>query len=139
MEKWLKIVHMSTCSSVAISQALLFAFQSISDSDLRCQFEKIYLSVNKGNSCAQSLKLLDKNVYNKIKDWESIIDSGEKTGKFAEVFEICHISIKENLFNAFERFQRVIEPVLIIIVGIVVLIICISIILPMYQLTESLQ
>ncbi len=139
MEKWLKVIHMSTDSGITISQSLLFAYESVGDANLKAQFEKVYLSVNKGNACSTSLKLLDKNVYLKIKDWESIIDSGEKTGKFLEVFEICHTNIKENLLNAFERFQRMVEPMLIILVGIMVLIICVSIILPMYQLTQSLQ
>ncbi len=139
IEKWLKVIHMSMESGITISQALLFASESVNDTDLKLQFEKVHASVYKGNSCAQSLKLLDKNMYKKIKDWESIIDSGEKTGTFTEVFGICHTNIKENLFTAFERFQRMVEPLLIILVGIIVLIICISIILPMYQLTQSLQ
>ena len=139
IEKWLKVIHMSMVSGITISQALKFGYESVSDIDLKNQFEKVYISVHKGNSCATSLKLLDKKVYKKIKDWESIIDSGERTGTFAEVFGICHANIKENLFNAFERFQRMVEPILIIFVGIIVLIICISIILPMYQLTQSLQ
>jgi type IV pilus assembly protein PilC len=126
-------------SNITISQALLFAYESVNDKDLKKQFERIYISVSKGNTCAGSLKLLDKNLYSKIKDWESIIDSGERTGKFEEVFEICHINIKENLLNSFDRFQRMIEPMLIIFVGLIVLVICISIILPMYQLTQSLQ
>lgn len=139
IEKWLKVIHMSIESGISISQALLFAYQSVNDASLKEQFKEVQLSVDKGNTCAQSLKILNKKIYKKIKDWESIIDSGEKTGKFAEVFEICHINIKENLFNAFERFQRMIEPLLIIFVGIIVLIICVSIILPMYQLTQSIQ
>jgi type IV pilus assembly protein PilC len=139
IEKWLKIIHMSMNSNITISQALLFAYESVNDKDLKKQFERIYISVSKGNTCAGSLKLLDKNLYSKIKDWESIIDSGERTGKFEEVFEICHINIKENLLNSFDRFQRMIEPMLIIFVGLIVLVICISIILPMYQLTQSLQ
>jgi type IV pilus assembly protein PilC len=130
---------MSIDSGINISQALHFAFESINDKGLKGQFEKIHTSVDKGNPCANSLRLLDKKLYSKIKDWESIIDSGEKTGKLSEVFEICHVNIKENLFNAFDKFQRMIEPLLIIFVGIMVLIICISIILPMYQLTQSLQ
>ena len=139
IEKWLKITHMSLSANVTIADALLFAHESIDNKGLKRQFEKIYSHVNMGNTCANGIKLLDKNIYIKLKDWESIIDSGEKTGKFIEVFEICHINIKENLFNAFDRFQRMIEPLLIIFVGIIVLIICVSIILPMYQLTQSLQ
>jgi type IV pilus assembly protein PilC len=139
IEKWLKVIHMSMESGISISQALSFGLESVSDKDLKEQFQKVQISVDKGNTCSDSLKLLNKTVYKKIKDWESIIDSGEKTGKFSEVFEICHTNIKENLFNAFEKFQKMIEPMLIIFVGIIVLIICISIILPMYQLTQSLQ
>jgi type IV pilus assembly protein PilC len=139
IEKWLKVVHMSTESLIPISQALLFGSDAIQDKGLKAQFEKVHVSVRKGNGCAQSLQMLDKNIYKKIKDWTSIIDSGERTGTFAEVFGICHANIKESLFNAFDRFQRMVEPLLIIFVGIIVLIICISIILPMYQLTQSLQ
>jgi type IV pilus assembly protein PilC len=139
IEKWLKVLSISVSSGVVISDALLFGYESINDSKLKGQFKKIYHHVFDGNTISNSLKLLDKNVYNKLQDWESIIDSGEKTGKISEVFEICHSNIQENLNNSFERFQRMIEPILIILVGIIVLIVCISIILPMYQLTESLQ
>lgn len=139
IEKWLKVIHMSIDSGISISQALTFGHESVSDNALKEQFQKVQILVDKGNTCSESLKLLEGTVYKKIKDWESIIDSGEKTGKFSEVFEICHINIKENLLNAFEKFQKMIEPMLIIFVGIMVLVICISIILPMYQLTQSLQ
>lgn len=139
MERWIKVISMSVDSGISIAQALSFAGDSVSDMKTKRQFQRVYDSVSKGHTCAASLRLLDMPLYAKIKDWESIIDSGEKTGKFGEVFDICHITIKEGLFNAFDRFQRMVEPALIIFVGIIVLVICVSIILPMYQLTQSLQ
>jgi type IV pilus assembly protein PilC len=139
MERWIKIVSMSVDSGISIAQALSFAGDSVNDMKAKRQFQRVCDSVSKGHTCAASLRLLDTPLYAKIRDWESIIDSGEKTGKFGEVFDICHTTIKEGLFNAFDRFQRMVEPALIIFVGIIVLVICISIILPMYQLTQSLQ
>ncbi len=139
IERWLQIIYMSLSTGVTIKDSLNFAHESIENKHLKQEFKKIYDQVNEGNTVSNSLKFIDKKIYEKLKDWESIIDSGEKTGKFAEVFEICHMNIKENLENSFDKFQKLIEPILIIFVGIIVMIICISIILPMYQLTQSIQ
>ncbi len=139
IEKWLKIILISINSGITISDALLFAYDSLDDKYFKSQFERVYKHVHDGNTCASGFDLLDKNVYRKIRDWQSIIDSGEKTGKLKDVFDICHRNMQEDLNNAFDNFQRMIEPLLIIFVGLLVLIICISIILPMYQLTQSLQ
>ncbi len=139
IEQWLKIIYMSIESGLNISQSLFLSCDSLENDNFKRQFNEVYLSVNKGDTCANSLKLLDIKIYRKIMDWESIIASGEKTGKSKDVFEICYINIKEDLLNSIDRFQKIIEPVLIIFVGIIVMIICISIILPMYQLTQSLQ
>ncbi len=139
IERWLQVVYMSLSTGVTIRDSLNFAYESLDDNYLKYEFKKIYDQVNAGNTVSNGLKYIDKKIYDKLKDWESIIDSGEKTGKFAEVFEICYMNIKENLENSFDKFQKLIEPILIIFVGIIVMIICISIILPMYQLTQSIQ
>lgn len=139
IEKWLQIIYMSLLSGVTIRDSVKFAYESINNQYLRGQFEKVYIEVNQGKTIKNSLKVLDDRIYSRFKDWESVIDSGEKTGKFSEVFEICHMNIKENLENIFDKFQKLIEPLLIIIIGVIVMIICVSIVLPMYQLTQSLQ
>ncbi len=139
IEKWLNIVYMSLQSKVTLKDSVKFAYESINNESIKSEFEKIYSNIEKGNTITNSLHLLNKNIYKKIEEWVSIIDSGEKTGKLVEVFEICHLNIKEKLDHLFDRFQKIIEPLLIVIVGIVVMIICISIILPMYQLTQSFQ
>ncbi len=138
IEKWLQIIYMSIYTGVTINDAIRFGYESIDDKYIRDQFELVHIEVNKGKSVFNSIQNLDKHTYTKIKDWESVISSGERTGSFAEVFEICHMNIKESLENSFERMQRMIEPLLIIIIGSIVMIICVSIILPMYQITQSI-
>ena len=85
------------------------------------------------------MEMLPNFIKKYLKDWISIIASGEKTASLVSVFHIAHVHLQENLINAIEKFQKIIEPVLIISVGIMVLLVCLSIIMPMYQLTQSLQ
>ncbi|MES2622857.1 MAG: type II secretion system F family protein [Patescibacteria group bacterium] len=139
IERWIQVTHLSLQSKVSLVQSLGFAHEAVTNSYLQKQFTKVTDSVRAGNTCAEALGTIDLILKNKLKDWASVISSGEKTGTLQEVFEVSHEHIAENLKESFDRFQKVIEPLLIILVGVMVLCICLSIILPMYQLTQSIQ
>jgi type II secretory pathway component PulF len=133
------VMHLSLASNVNLADSLLYASKSIDDENIRKHFLQIHELVLQGNNCSDSIDALPKYLHTKIQDWMSVISSGEKTGFLKEVFQISHTHVQENLLEAIDRFQKIIEPVLIIFVGVMVLSICLSIILPMYQLTQSLQ
>lgn len=138
IEKWLSIMNISLLSNITLVESLLYASESVYDTEIKNYFLDMRNEVIKGNSCYVSMKSMPALVYNKMKDWISIISSGEKTGSLHDVFNVAYTNINENLLKDIDRFQKIIEPVLIVCVGLMVLLICLSIILPMYQLTQSI-
>lgn len=139
IERWIQVAHISLQSKVSLLMSLQFAHESVSNVFLQAEFLKVTNGVRGGNTCSESLGLVNSLLKNKLKDWISVIASGEKTGTLQEVFGVSREHIAENLKDSFDTFQKVIEPLLIILVGTMVLGICLSIILPMYQLTQSIQ
>lgn len=138
-EKWMQVTCVGLSSHISLHQSLNLASSALENVFMQQEFRKVELAVEEGNTCADSLKLLDKRLYNRLNSWESVIRSGEHTGALLEVFVVCHEHIQTELNDAFDKAQKMIEPALIIGVGVMVLGICLSIILPMYQLTQSLN
>lgn len=139
IERWMHVMYLSLSSNVALAEALFYAAQSIDNVNIRGYFLKMRTTVLEGYTCSASMNSLPPFLHKRLKDWISIISSGERTGSLVDVFHVSHTHIRENLIEAIDRFQKIIEPILIICVGVMVLCICLSIILPMYQLTQSLQ
>ncbi len=139
IERWIQVTHLSLLSKVSLPQAFGFAHESVSDTYIQAQFRKVTESVQEGVTCLEALNRVDKVLKVRLQDWISVIASGEKTGTLQEVFGVSYEHISYNLKESFDRFQEVIEPMLIVLVGIMVLCICLAIILPMYQLTQSIQ
>lgn len=139
IEKWMQVTCVGLSSYVSLHQSLNLANTALENIFMQQEFRKIEQAVEKGNTCADSLKLLDRRIYNKLSSWESVIRSGEYTGALLEVFIVCHEHTQSELNDAFDKAQKMIEPALIIGVGMMVLGICLSIIMPMYQLTQSLN
>lgn len=139
IERWMRIMHLCLSSHVPIDESLLYSGKSINNIQLQKYFLHVRDMVLLGHACSRAMETLPTSIYLKLKEWISIIASGEKTGSLTDVFYVSHTHIQENLIESIDRFQKIIEPILIIIVGIMVLVICLSIILPMYQLTQSLQ
>lgn len=139
IERWMQVVHLSLVSKVSLTQSLTFAHESISNTYIRAQFEKISSQVGQGNTCSEAMGSMDYILKCRLQDWTSIISSGEKTGTLEDVFGVSREHIATNLKDSFDRFQKIVEPFLIVLVGVMVLCICLAIILPMYQLTQSVQ
>lgn len=139
IEKWMQVVCVCLQAHTSLHESLSLAGESTGNKFIRQEFYKVEQSVEGGNTCAESLRLMDKRVYRRLRDWESIIRSGEATGTLLDVFLVCHEHTKSELDGAFDKAQKIIEPALIVVVGLMVLCICLSIILPMYQLTQSIS
>lgn len=139
IERWAQIVYLSLTSNVSLVQSLRFADESISNTYIRFQFKKVTQSVELGMTCFDALHKLDTLLKVRLRDWIAVISSGEKTGTLQEVFKVSREHIADNLQVSFDAFQKIVEPMLIVLVGFMVLGICLAIILPMYQLTQSIQ
>ncbi len=68
-----------------------------------------------------------------------MIDIGERTGNLAIMMGHCSRIFEQDMDTFLKRFSSLIEPVLMIFMGVVVGSIALSIILPVYEITNHLS
>ncbi len=68
-----------------------------------------------------------------------MVGVGEKTGKLDETFIYLGDYFEDEVDDASKNLSTVIEPIILIVVGLIVAFIAISIIGPIYQFTGSIQ
>ncbi len=69
----------------------------------------------------------------------SVITTGESTGSFSSSFKHLADHYQENIRDKTEKLPTVLEPILLIAIGLVVGVIALAIILPIYSITEQAQ
>jgi type IV pilus assembly protein PilC len=67
-----------------------------------------------------------------------MIEVGEETGKTSEVLTETADFLEEEVFSAMKNLTSIIEPVLMIVVGLVVGLFAFSMLIPIYSLLEVL-
>ncbi len=68
----------------------------------------------------------------------SLVATGEQTGSFGESFSYLAKFYSERVSQRVERLPNILEPILLIGIGVMVAFIAASVILPVYQVTEGL-
>ncbi|MEN9604407.1 MAG: hypothetical protein RJB39_92 [Candidatus Parcubacteria bacterium] len=139
IEKWMQVICVCLQTRISFPESLGMAGESLNNAFMQREFTIVEHQVREGNTCADSLRVMDHRIYKILQGWESVIRSGERTGALLEVFLVCHEHTQSQLEESLDKAQKTIEPALIVAVGLMVLSICLSIILPMYQLTQSLN
>lgn len=138
LDKWLYAICICLESNTSLYRALYMAAQA-TDKTTRPYFLSVAIDVEAGNTLASSLNNLPNRLKTYTRSWHSVIQSGEYTGSLLDVLLVCREHVKSELNETLERVQKMIEPLLILLVGLMVLLVCISIMLPMYQLTQSIS
>jgi type II secretory pathway component PulF len=69
----------------------------------------------------------------------SIIATGEKSGTLDNSFSYMAEFYSKEVSNKTKKLPTVVEPILLIFIGVIVGFVAISIIMPIYQLTRGLQ
>jgi len=98
-------------------------------------WRQVFISVKQGKKISAPLhrsKLLPKSVV-------QMINSGEESGKLAEVLRDVSIYYQKELKNAIRTVTAMIEPLMIVIMGVIVGFIAMSIILPIFKLSTLVK
>lgn len=121
-------------AGVPIERALEITAQIITDKDLKKVLEESLDKIKGGTSIAQSLASKDKVIPEIML---RIIDIGEKTGNLEKVLKTLNQSFDDDVKDKLKTIATLIEPMMMIFVGIVVGGFVISIIGPIYQIVGS--
>lgn len=97
--------------------------------------DQAYKGVERGLTFSD--QLIAQNVFPKIIG--QMVSTGEETGKLDEVLRRVSIYFESELEGVLKNITTLIEPVVLLILGIGVAFLVLSIILPIYKLTTSVQ
>lgn len=122
-------------SGRSLSDFHLFSKDSSKNLIYKSVFNNIHLQSIQGISFTNSMKAYSNLFPKTMIDMCSI---GEKTGNLAQMFGHCSRLFEQDIDIFLKRFSSLIEPVLMIFMGIIVGSIALSIILPVYEITNHL-
>ena len=125
-------VYINLLSGLQLDLSISLANNSISNLKIKSDLAKVPQQIRKGNPLSQSLKGIDAFPNYLI----SMISAGEETGSLIAVFDKISNHLDMQLENSLERLNKLIEPIIIVFVGVVVSIIAFAILSPILSLNE---
>ena len=119
-------------SGLQIDHAIELSISSLSNLSIKNRLNHIPEEIRKGSSLSKELKLV------KIFPAYSItmISAGEESNQLIRVFDKLSIQLNTEVENSIERISKLIEPSVIIILGVVIAIIAFGILSPILTLNE---
>jgi len=128
--------EMLLSSGKGIQELLIFSKESSRNIVYRDIFEKIYLDSVSGVSL--SISLSKHKVYFPV-TMIDMVSLGERTGNLGIMLGHCSKIFEQDIDNALKKFTSLVEPVLMVLMGLVVGSIALSIILPVYEITNHIS
>ncbi|MFH1522570.1 MAG: type II secretion system F family protein [Patescibacteria group bacterium] len=123
-------------SGLNIDEAMEIAKTTLGNYYYQQSLNKISLTVSKGTKLSEQLAYYDK-LYPKLTT--RMIKVGEETGKLDETLLFLAHFYEVEVDNSTKSLSTAIEPVLLIIIGLVVGFLALSIITPIYEITGNVQ
>lgn len=104
---------------------------------LKNSVRHVSVSVEGGSNFSEALKLVDESGSRVFpSDMCAYISIGERSGSLSNSLQLIVDSYEKKIRSTLESFASIIEPMLMIFIGVFIGWISLSIILPMYQVTE---
>ena len=124
-------------SGLPITKALQVEQKATTNFLYKDYIKRIQAAVDKGQSIYDEL---NSGSYPKIPAIAiKMIGVGEKTGTLDEMFLYLGNFFEEETDDAAKTFSTVLEPMLLLIIGLIVAFVAMAIISPIYQLTGSIK
>jgi type II secretory pathway component PulF len=128
--------EMLLSSGRGIQDLLVFSKDSSRNIVYKDIFEKMYVDSVSGVSL--SISLSKYKLYFPI-IMIDMVNLGERTGNLGVMLGHCSKIFEQDIDNALKRFTSLIEPVLMVLMGLIVGSIALSIILPVYEITNHIS
>lgn len=124
-------------AGIPITEALQVAGSSVRNKSLQKDFDHASNLVEKGSELAKAWKKLSNHRYGKF--YGRMLEVGEKTGSLEQSFMYLSEYYTRELDTATARFSTIVEPLLLVIVGLLVGFVALAIIAPIYELTGVIR
>jgi type II secretory pathway component PulF len=122
-------------SGLTINASLEIISDSVTNTRYQDALDQIRERVAKGTSFSETLKNYP-DLFSEV--FISVVATGEQTGSFGESFDYLSDFFATRLTEKSKRLPVVIEPILLIGIGVFVFFIAMAIIMPIYEVTKGL-
>jgi type II secretory pathway component PulF len=123
-------------SGVTIVEALEISAATLSNSAYRDTLEQASGKVRKGQGLSNFLKETSHLIPGMV---SKVIEIGEKSGQLEQTLFYIADFYEKDVDSATKNLANILEPILLIGVGLVVGVVAISILMPIYQFTSEIQ
>lgn len=124
-------------SGVPVTKSLEVTVNTLSNLKFKSDLGEVALSLSKGKNIGDAL---EKNKFSEFPPLVSkMISVGEKTGKIEETLLYLGDFYEDEIDNISKNLTTILEPVLLITIGLVVGFVALAIISPIYELTGSIR
>lgn len=123
------VLQISYDAGIPIVDCLYLAIASLTNDFIKTSLEKGIVKVQQGTSLSAALKstgIVPKMIL-------FMIATGEQSGRLGELLEYCCEYIEKELDKIIDTLTRLIEPVLLVVLGGIVLFMAMSLYLPLFQ------
>ena len=119
-------------SGLQIDHALELSINSLPSISLKKSLKHIPEEIRKGSNLSKELKSVGIFPAYSL----TMISAGEETGQLVDIFDRLSTQLNTQVENSIERLSKLIEPTIIIIIGIVVSVIAFGILSPILTMNE---
>ncbi len=134
ISRWAYVVGLLLESGTPLPSALKIGCQSMTNLFLRERFTKLVKPVEEGEDLHRALESLE--VPSLLRD---LIATGEESGDLAEMLKSCSTIYWRESDHLIEKTLKLVEPVTILIIGLVVAYIVVSVILPIMEISSAVK
>ena len=128
-----RIFSMLLSSGVNISEAINITSGAVSSSVYKKAILDVIPEIEKGGTMADALQ--KSNIFPPV--LIRMVDTGEKTGKLDSVLSQMAKFYEDEVDNMSSNLTKLLEPMVLLIVGIFVAILAVAVYLPIYQISQA--
>ncbi len=124
-------------SGVPIAQSLAVVSETVSNVKLQQDIQKVEQSLQKGQPIGEAIEKVNQTCFPQLVS--RMISIGERTGKVDETLLYLGDYYEEEIDNISKNLTTILEPFLLLGVGLMVAFVAMAIISPIYELTGSIR
>ncbi len=135
LSRFAGVLYMMLSSATPINKAVEVSAGSISNSYIRSLIERNIEAISKGKSLSWLLK--STGVFPNL--FINLIETGENSGELEKMLSLAEDIYRKEAIKKINLWTRMVEPITMLIIGIIVAIIVLSVLLPITEITSSVK
>ena len=127
-------IHLGLSVGLPLKQTLSMAAKSTNNPEFKRSIEHVAHELDSGCPLNQALNATNPKLM--PNHTEALIAIGEQTGRLTQIFEKIYLITEHELFNQLKMVTALLQPILLVIVGIIVATLMLAIYFPIFSMAH---